>query len=343
MPPFTRKYETHPDSAPSLLDLLAQSLINVVNHIEIQGLHREYVRREADTSFPRGRILMNETTRRHIARGVNHKVRASWFEPTADTAPNRCLKYTIWYLAQRYKSVATRTGTRKIIAELNRLYRVFDGAELDLSTSFLKESLIQEPDRIPSIRAYYVPAINLALTIIHDRGIKFDGREDRLLMSSMIWSMEKITEAYLREVLRFRLQKTRSLRVLDGNKRGPGGAKKLLFDEAPSEPATPDIVIAHTFEERETWPVVMDVKYKIYEGFADRPDIEQVVTYGLSYRSPNVVLVHPRIRESHHGLFTIGRMGPLTIHQHAFDFGAADLEVEESLFAERVRDLALQP
>jgi len=81
--PYVRSYDTHEEAVPSMIDFFARALINSIQEIKFNGLHTEYIQRAQDTSFPRGRLLLGETMRRHQAYGIGHRVAASWFEPSA--------------------------------------------------------------------------------------------------------------------------------------------------------------------------------------------------------------------------------------------------------------------
>lgn len=337
--PHTRTYMPHDAGFPSLLDLLAKALISSINEIEANGVLREYRRRTEDTSFPRGRILLGETMRRNEARGLRHRAAASWFEHSPDTAPNRCIKYAVWFLSRRYSSIQPRVGTRGIVFDLNRAYRLFDGVQLDVALGFLSDRQVADPNNIPSTRAYYRATLHLAMTIIRDQGVTFDGREDKILMSSLLINLEQVFEAYLRAVLQAKFSNLeREIRVLDGNKGGAGGGRKLLFDEAPSDPATPDIVIQRCVAGNATltYPLLVEAKYKL---LADRSDINQAIAYAASYRARSVVLVYPLISPGTGGLRTQGRIGASTFYQYTYNLSVGNLDIEESAFAATMRQL----
>ncbi len=338
--PHFRQYAVHEDSAPSLLDLLAQSFIDSTGEIETFGLHREYIQRTSQTSFPRGRILLGETLRLHEARGIKHRVSASWFEHSADTALNRCLKYTIWYLFQKYSSMKPRKGSQGLIAELNRLYYLFDGIELDKNRSFLNDRLVVDPNRIPSIRAYYKASINIAVTIIRDRGVAFDVEGDEILLPSLLIDFDKVFENYLRAILRSKIHGfSYDMYVLDGNEGGEYGGKKMLFDSLPSEAAKPDIVFKLEVAGKDnSYPLLIEAKYKKFIQ-PSREDINQAISYGVSYRCERVVIAHPRIEGLNPGLHKLGTIGSLTLYQYVFDLGAENPEDEEEKLMESMLSL----
>ena len=330
--PHLREYESHEERAPSLIDLLAESFIDVIKEIEFYGLHREYIRKTEATSFPKGRILLRETMRAYEARGIRHRVEASWFTQTTDSGPNRCLKYAVWYLAMRYLEMKPRKGLRKMIFDLNRAFLLFSGVTLDRRRNFLNDPVVVDPGKLPSIRRYYKSAINLALTIIRDRGISFEGGENDFVSASLLIDFDKVFESYLRAVLQQHFRELNSdIDVLDGNAAAPHGGKKLLFDDPPSEPAKPDIV----FKLRDTtatYPLLVEVKYKKVT-VPERDDINQAVTYAVSYRAPVVVIVNPRIKEGSEGLKFLGKIDRTMFYQYAFDLATSTPAVNEKKFA----------
>jgi 5-methylcytosine-specific restriction enzyme subunit McrC len=330
----------------SLLDVLAQALIGALAEIEINGLFRQYVEHLEDTSFPRGRILLNQTMIRHEARGIGYRVTAAWFESSFDNAPNRCLKYAIWSLAQRYSSIRLDSARRGILAELNRVHHLFSSVALDGARQFLSDALVAEPARIPSIRAYYRDPVYLARAIAQNQGVALAGPRGAILMATLLLSLQDIFEAYLREVLKssFRTLDP-TLEVLNGNKAGAGGGKKLLFDGQPSDAATPDIVMRAIARDGSSavYPVIVDAKYKKITSRPYRDDINQLIAYGASYRAPKVVLVHPRAESARHGLSLLGRIGSLAVYEYALDLAAGDLPEEERVLSESMFRLARGP
>lgn len=181
--PHTRRYAEHAVGAPSLLQSFADSLVDALAAVEAGGLHRQYLRRTADTSFPRGRILMSETMRRHQARSIHHRAAVSWFEPSVDTPTNRCAKHAVWYLARRFQSAKKSLENRRLLSNLNRLYQMFGGVTLDPTLGFLSDPLVEDPRRLPSNRAYYERALRLAAMIARGSGVAFGrrgGEVDRL-------------------------------------------------------------------------------------------------------------------------------------------------------------------
>jgi 5-methylcytosine-specific restriction enzyme subunit McrC len=340
----SRRYAVDPEWSDSLLDLYARALVDQLGEIELRGMFREYERREEATSFPRGRILVGRTATVLAPRGKAHVAASSWFERTADTPVNRCIKYAIWFLGQRY----ARTGSvgaesRRIHRALSARYGLFDGVALDHQRRFLDDPQVDGRRRLPTLRAYYRPALEIALAIIRGHAIRVDRPGHALTLPSLILKMEEVFEDYLRSVLRHSAADGDwHVRILDGRGKPPGGGRKLLFDHPPSNDATPDIVLQS--EPLSDYPAILEVKYKPANGDPARDDLNQAITYAVSYRSDEVVLVQPRAPlPSFSGLRTLGTIADATVYQYVFDLNAADLDAEEALFSHAIRDLAGLP
>jgi len=338
----TRPYGVRTPSLPSLLDALAGALIDALRPVEVDGLCRTYRQVVENTSFPRGRLLATETIRRNVARGLAHRATVTRFSQTVDNAPNRCLKYAIYYLAGRYRHIRPRrTGMLKLISQLNRLYHLFDGVALDEARGFLFDSMVAEPSLMPPSRAYYEDALRLAVTIIRDAGVTFDGRSDEILMSSLLIDMDGVFESYIRALLSDGLANlSPAVRVLDGNRVGASGGRKPLFDPPDLEQvqAKPDVVIRRV-NGAETHLLLVEVKYKPIAGTPDPNDVHQIVAYAVSYRAPRLVLVHPSRAGRLRGLRRLGTIGDITLYTYAFDLSSDDLQSEEAAFVQRVQEL----
>ncbi len=338
-----RQYETTLEQPKQLLDFMADDLMQALAVIEQKGLHREYVLENHDTSFPRGRIQVSNTMQRHHAKGMKHRVAASWFSSSGNIGTNQCLKYALWYLAEHYRRVRPRRGHRKIVGSLNRNYLSFNEIDLDRSRSFLGNPVVINPAWMPTNRAYYQQSIQIAKAIIRDRGITFDGRKDEILMASLLVNMEKAFEEYIRKVLQNGMAMISSeISVFDGNKRIPGGARKKLFDDVEMPEVTPDILCDRIDNSTDLagLPIIIEIKYKPITELPERSDLNQAITYGVSYRAHHVVIVHPRVQASHAGLNFLGRLGGMLIYGYAFDLSPKDLYKEEIAFVNDIYELA---
>lgn len=337
--PTVRSYERDSTWTESLLEVYARGLTARVEEVGAKGLLREYERRIEATSFPRGRILVTNTARQLRARGNTHQVITSHHTRSADNAANRCLKYGLWFLAMRLRSQRPLPKDRReLLNRVTSLFELFADVLLDHSLSFLRDPMVTGAQRLPSLRSYYRPAVDLAAAIVEEHGVQLESREGSLEVPSVVLDMSKLFESYLRNLLIAEARR-RSWpeQVLDGN----GAGSSLLFDRKPSERATPDIVVRDSENDRH--PLLVEIKNVPVKSFhSDRSSIQQAVTYGVSYGCNRVVLAHPRKSgDVFYGLRTQGTLGDLILYQYVFDLAADPIEDEERRFSTAMENLLL--
>jgi 5-methylcytosine-specific restriction enzyme subunit McrC len=308
-----------------VLEFLAANLVDSLRPIAANGLHKEYVRYTEMTSHPRGRIELAGTLRAW-ARGQFHKVQGQRFEQSSDIAVNRLIKAALYFVLQRIRPGSQ--GGRDLIRRANTAYVELPAiignlraSDYEMSKSILRAS------GLPATRGYYYRALEIALLILSNRGVALQEYGNDVLLETFIINFEDLFEEYLRRVLQQRA--LGELTVKDGNREG----KKPLFDDKNEPPAQPDIVLA--------WPptgrtLIAEVKYKEKP---DRSDINQTITYALSYDTTRALLVHQSKPGSPNGLYLIGTIHGIRIEGYAFDLGAADLDAEEAAFAKCLFDL----
>jgi 5-methylcytosine-specific restriction enzyme subunit McrC len=330
---FARAYAADTADPAALRDLYTEALLSELAQIQAYGRLREYQRRTGRTSSPRGRLLMMAPETQLAATGGSATVRVSWFERTADLAANRCLKAAIWLLARAYAQTKNPTRTqRKLATRLNASFAFFEDAELDLRFRFLTDPYVMRTASLPATRTYYRNALDVARLVVMSASLAFDRPGADVFMPSIVIEMYDVFESYTRNVLAAGLAGEPLLQVLNGNAEG----RKLLYDQAPSEDATPDVVI-----EREEVPVVvLDVKYKPAEKKPQRDDLNQVITYGVSYRSEAVIVVQPQADGSdRQGLIHLGDIDGRPVYQYVFNL-AGELGDEEAAFVGAVGAIA---
>lgn len=338
-----RSYDVEAEVIPSLVDTLANALMSAVDTIRANGRHYEYVSELSSTSFPRGRILMGSTVQRFASRGVTHKVEAVQYRRTPDTAVNRCIKYALWFLAQRYVRMRPRSGVTRLVSGLNHAYHLFDDVLLDHSLRFLDDSVVLEPDKLPLNYAHYRQAIGLAVMIIEERSVELEGVGDDVELSSLLVELDDVFEDYVRIVLQRELAPLEpQFSVVDGNLAGNGGGQKCLFDDGGAPPANPDIVAVDTGANLDyRFPLLGEVKYKPAKDLPDRDDLNQLIAYATSYRCPVAVIVQPRgnVAPPKEKLRLLGKIGNSSFYQYVYDLSADSLMEEERIFAEAMARL----
>ena len=344
-----REYLPTQQSSDWLLDVLADSLLAGLETIAANGLLRTYVIRTEVSAYPHGRIDTTATVLSQTSRGIDHRAQYSWFERTVDNPPNRCLKGAVAFLYMRYLHAPRRSGVRVRIARLGDAMRMLKNVATEKHPNSVNDPQVRGARLLPVSRAYYRPALDLAVVVLTGRAVNLDEYGLGIRLPSLLVNTEDLFEDYVRLSLQRAFGGDPQLTVLDGS-RDPGVLS--LYEEVSEErrqdlpdhvslldgsaaTAEPDIVLrmngAH--------PLVADVKYTNVRWHADRSEVEQVVLYGLRYNSPVVMTVHPKRADSTKGLHLSGHIGSLIVMQYRVDLGAEDLEAEMFEMAESLRVL----
>ncbi|MFG3099846.1 hypothetical protein ACGFZL_04830 [Streptomyces sp. NPDC048182] len=346
-----REYRSTDQWSDWLLDVMTDALLDVMDTIALNGFLRTYHRRTEDGSYPHGRIDTTATMLRFAARGINHRAQYSWFERTIDNPPNRCLKSAVSLLHSRYINAPRHKGVRGRVARLAEALRLLEHVTLENHPASLDDPQVRGESPIPETRSYYRSALDLAVAILTRRGISLDVLTGDLTMPTLLVKTEDLFEEFVRVSLRAALAAHPNLAVLDGNQEPgrlrlyeelPDATSQVLPDhEVPTtsgEPpyAEPDVVFRM---DDGTHPVIADVKYTNVKNLAARSEVEQIVLYGLRYRAPVVMTIHPRRAGAKKGLHMAGRIGSVVVAQYRIDLGANDLEAEMEEMGAKISEL----
>ena len=330
LPEHLQSFRIGSTLTPSLLDCLAARLLQAVDQICMEGLHYEYRKRTYLGSMPRGRLLPFASTERQIRSRQRLEIAFSTFERTYDTPLNRCLRLAIRKLLDIFRSMKDRRGTKKTTSNLARADTYFRKVAIDHSMQFLADPLIHDNSLLPFSKLSYGPAMPTAIAILRNQGIHIRHHDGDLILPSVLISMERAFEAYLRSVLKSIHGDFEGVSVLDGNHDPPSGARATVFDGdygGNTGHATPDIVI----RKQGLTELVIDAKYKRFKNRPDRGDIDQVLVYGLVYQCKRVALAYPNRGTNTDVIQRIGVVGGIELFILLMNLDASDLEAEERL------------
>lgn len=331
-----RSYSSSSVDLPSLVEILADAFVAEFDVIRARGTYRKYVARDLDTSFPRGRILVGRSIQRHMSRGYQHRVSASWHDRTTNHAVHQCLKFACETLYWRLRSDPNGARQRKRLAGLSRCADDLRAVSADTSRSWLRDREVRDPSLLPASRSYYSRVIPVARFVAISTGAELLGSDGAEFLPSLLVNMETTFEVYVRNILRSKLQRPECA-VLDGRIQPPSGGRRRLFDEAESRySASPDIVIRRRNGEI---PLIADTKYKAPHAAADRSDVNQVITYAVAYRTNAAVIISPALGAAQAGLRQFGSIGPQRFYEYKIDLAADDLDAEEDRVATAIRSL----
>jgi len=317
-----RYYLANEAPIPSILEFLGKNLLNAVKELDVQGMHKEYVAQTHSTSHPTGRLDISSSLQRHWSRGQFHRVVASRFEQSSDLPVNRVIKSALLFLLQRLRTGQT---SKELIKETNEAFHRFPVSigEASAADNQHAEDVLRRRS-LPAQRTYYYRALEIAILILSNGGIALQEEGSDVLLRSFVVNFDDLFESYIRRVLHS--ASTNDIRVFDGNTE----RRKYLFQNTKVHFAQPDIVVTSSASAK---TVVSDVKYK---DLPKREDINQAVTYAVSYETNRTLIIHQVKPGSRSGLRHIGKMGGISVDAYGFDLDSEDLPKEEKNMADAI-------
>lgn len=323
----SRLYDAGEAPGATVLEFLLRNLVDALEPVLSHGFLKTFVRNVEVTSVPRGRINLGESFQKCWSTGQKHRVSTHRFEHTTDNAPNRLIAFALTHMLE---VLGRQDANRNLITGANELFSHFPRqiGHYQRSDYDTCKRLLQSQN-LSSIRSYYYRPIEIALLILSEESIVLDKLGSAIELQTFIIDFELVFETYLRRVLE--KYSPSGYTVKDGNSEG----KKALYDDRDSPTAEPDIVI----ESELRTPLIAEVKYK---DDPKRPDINQAIAYGLSYRTDRVVLLHQCRENGRRGLYDKGSINGLRVQAYAFDLAAEDIELEEARLVEVIFSMAEQ-
>lgn len=319
----SRQYLKSQLDSNSVLEFLLANLLVALRDLETNGLYKAYQAHKFRNSQPRGRIEIIPTIRSCLSRGQFHMVASEQFVQTSNLPVNRVIKEALQVALRTLRAMSE--GSSQLLRDGNRAYISMPSsigpmtrADVDLCRAAI------EATSLPSARAYYYPALEVALLILSAQGVSLRELGTDVPLQSFIVNFETVFEDYLRNLLASSAPAT--LRIDSGN----GSGKKSLFDDRREPPAQPDIVLTRLHDGSR---LIAEVKYKHK---VDRADINQALTYALSYRTKRAVLLHQSKDEQSSGWRHVGTIDGVCLDAYAFNLGRDDLIAEELKFTDRL-------
>ena len=339
-----RKYSTRGDLIPSMLRLYAESLERAILEIVEHGVMRRYERVEARTSSPLGRVMVDQTIRRTIATGQAHMAVTSRFEKRRNTELDDLLLAALQSLDAAYEE------SRSVLSAVDRtaISRSLNHCALRLAFNWpVSRRQPRERDwadlgsAILPHHAYYRAAVAISRAIVKGSGVAIDSTTGLLEMKASVIDTAAAFEAYLRNILRrAAIGHSAEVDVVDGNlDPRSGGGMRYLFDAGQQRKVTPDIVLRNSHDSSAS-PLVVDAKYKPIRSGLDRADLNQMLVYGLVYRSPRVVVVHPVHGGQPSGLNELGTTRGITVFRYGIDLSQNEIRKQEFIAADRILRLS---
>lgn len=320
------------------MDIYTDALLDHVDTILDAGMMRIYERLEGEGHFPHGRIDFARTVQRFAARGVPNKAAFSWYERTVDVPTNRCIKAAMQIVLEHLLKVRDqpRKGDRLKIKRLAGQLGAFEEVADDTDLRFLEDSEVLGLVPLPDPRAYYRPALDLAMLVVCDQGISLDLGGSDVQMGSLLIDTNKLFENFVRISLsEHAALNAWPVEVLDGNKDGkvdlydvpdaapaPFGVPLEALAKVDAGLAQPDVVLRTSDG---SVVLVAEVKNTTHGKGSDaddvlpeRGEVEQAVTYALRYGLTHTMLIHPWIKGTQ-GLVYVGRIRTIDVYDYRLD------------------------
>ena len=343
-----REYSGRGTADDWTMDIFTDALLDYVDDLLDRGLLRSYERRLSEGHFPHGRIDITRTVHRFAARGVPNKAAYSWFERTADTQANRCIKAAMEAIHDHLSRTGSkpRRGDRAKLARLSGQFHAFEDVSADPNYGFLEDRQVLGLAPLPDPRAYYRPVLDLSVLILRGVGIALDLGGTDVRLSSLLIDTNQLFENFVRVSLAKHAGKRgwkkngTPVEVVDGNTDVGRVDLYEVPDPAPAQMGTPMRALASRDPGKAqpdvalkaldgTFPLIAEVKNTMHgvsagvDTLPDRGEVEQAVTYALRYDLQFTVLIHPWVGGTK-GLVYVGRVRSIDVYDYRLDLSADD-------------------
>jgi 5-methylcytosine-specific restriction enzyme subunit McrC len=250
------------DEETGLLDLLARLFAKQAEQMIRRGLYREYVERQDNLRFIRGRLMpLDDLT---TNRGLRHQVVCRFTELTADVPHNQVLRAVTEQLLQfTYRLPGIREQLAWNSAHLAEVGRT-PVTERDIAAL-----------RYGRLNGHYRGVHALARLVI--RHFTFDFQAGERPAPSFLVDMDKVFEEYVRQLV------SEQARMYGLRLRSSTG---LRLDRDGQVPIDPDIVLSDGKRVR----AAIDAKYKRE---SQQADVYQALAYAKGLGLSRVALVYP--------------------------------------------------
>ncbi|KQX98312.1 hypothetical protein ASD28_14480 [Massilia sp. Root133] len=239
-----------------------------------RGVLRQYVRREAQLSTLKGRMLFSQHLQKNIARP--DRVVCEFDEFTEDNPVNRILRAALRILRRASKRPANQSRIAEMLSNFQ------DVADVPLARLRWHEASIDRN------AARYQPVLTLAQLII--QGLAPDILAGAHSGFALLFDMNEMFEMYIGAMVR-RIVRAEGVKV---HLQGPSLHLARKDDDRPAFRLKPDIVI----KEAGRVAHILDTKWKRLN--PDQPndgvasaDVYQMNAYASRYEASDVILLYP--------------------------------------------------
>jgi|SRR5579884_422878 len=177
-------------STLSFLDLLIHQLAAEAEELMRRGLRREYIRQQADLTFPRGRLEVQRYVRN--AATVSATLPCSFYPRAEDTAINQVLLAGLRLGSRLTTDLALR-------ATLASRCRVLEEGISDIRLD--RQTLLQSRRSMSRLTTAYEPTLALIELLVGMQGVNLEGETDAIAIPGFLFDMNRFFQALLSRFL----------------------------------------------------------------------------------------------------------------------------------------------
>lgn len=287
--PQFREEQTDLAAAEDLFEFVVDIFVRQVDALVRRGIHRAYVDREENGRYLRGRLLMAQHL--HSNQLLQNRIYQQRNEYTEDVLENQILRHTLARLTrQNYRQSHLRQRLRRTLL-------AFAGVE---------PAPIRPSDCLGvhynRLNERYRSRINLAHLLLQH--LSLEGRAGKHRFFAFLFDMNQVFELFVAHYLRERFAAHPSLSVEI--------QPTIWLDMDQKERGRPDLILRRGRQR----VLIMDTKYKTFDGMPAEADRNQMVTYCHTMELPHSLLIYAdaapvRYRSEFRGIFLDARSLPL--------------------------------
>ncbi len=252
-------------SAAALFDFVVEFFARRVERLGRQGIYRQYVDFRRNEPYLRGRLQMNAHLQRNAVHSQRFYQQVNEFTP--DILENQILNYTLWKLSRFPLASSVRSHLRRA------------------GSAFAAVSLIPlDPVACQSVlfnrlNNHYRAPIALAHLLLQHLSLEATAGSTPFL--AFLFDMNQLFERFVAYFLREYFTKQEPALTVDIQ-------PPLWLDQDQTQKRIPDIVLRRDGQR----VLVLDTKYKRFNGNPTDPDVNQMVTYCYGMDVPAGLLIY---------------------------------------------------
>lgn len=263
-----------------LLEVFISQFLNSVNALVKRGLKSDYVRREDNLVFLKGKLNVGRQVKRNYIN--KHKFYCEYDEYLLDRPANRLLHSALL----KVKAISRSAANQKLLQELEFVFN-----ETPQSRDYKSDFTNVKLDR--GMNYYQVPLAWCKLIL---EGFSPQSMKGESHAVSLLFPMERVFEDYVAKILREQLAVSHPKLTVSTQVTGEHLAR---YDGRDKFSLRPDLII----KEGQTNQVVLDTKWKLLDtkltnSNISQSDIYQLFAYAKKYfckesSGKDVVLIYP--------------------------------------------------